>query len=166
MAGVNYFRAGVALGLLIIMSIRSNANTYTVTTATDFAVSGGVVTATGAIIGGAGAGQVSLRSAIIASNANAGADIILFSAALNGVPITLSIVNVGGVNEDACQTGDLDVLGSLTITGNGAASTIIQAGTTNANGIDKVFAINPICNIAVAFTISGVTIRNGRNTPA
>jgi hypothetical protein len=151
-------------GILLSVISPLMANTYTVNTATDFPVSGGVVTVTGAIIGGAGAGQVSLRSAIIASNANAGADIILFNAALNGVPITLSIVNAGGVNEDACQTGDLDVTGNLTITGNGAANTIIQAGTTNANGIDKVFAINPFCNVAIAFTITGVTIRYGRNS--
>ena len=166
MASAKHLKACVALGLLMIMSMKSNANTYTVTTATDFAVSGGVVTATGAILGGTGAGQVSLRSAIIAANANPVADIILFSAGLNGVPITLSIVNAGGANEDACQTGDLDVTDNLTITGNGSANTIVQAGTTNVNGIDKVFAINPFCDHAVAFTISGATIRYGRNSQA
>jgi len=154
----------VSNGLMLFFLSPVMAITYTVTTVTDFPVIGGVTTATGAIIGGAGAGQVSLRSAIIASNANVGADIILFNAALNGLPITLSIVNAGGLNEDMCQTGDLDVLGDLTITGNGAASTIIQAGSTNTNGIDKVFAINPFCNITIAFTITGTTIRHGRNS--
>ena len=59
---------------------------------------------------------------------------------------------------------DLDVTKTVTIGGNGAANTIIQAGTTNANGIDKVFGLNPICTASVSVAISGVTIRNGRNT--
>ena len=72
--------------------------------------------------------------------------------------------NAGGTNEDANATGDLDVNGSLTITGNGSANTIIQGGTTAANGIDKVFAFNPLCVTPMAFTVSGLTIRFGRNT--
>jgi hypothetical protein len=106
----------------------------------------------------------SLRDAIIFSNANAGTDTITFAAATNGIPFTLSIANTGGVNEDAAQKGDLDINDSVTIVGNGSGITIIQAGTNNANGIDKVFAVNPFCTSAVTASVSGVTIRYGRNT--
>jgi hypothetical protein len=111
-----------------------------------------------------GTGTCSLRDAIIFSNANAGTDTITFAAATNGVPFTLSIANTAGVNEDSAQKGDLDINDSVTIVGNGSGSTIIQAGTNNANGIDKVFAVNPFCASAVTASFSGVTIRYGRNT--
>jgi large repetitive protein len=117
---------------------------------------------------GAGA-NCSLREAITSANTNtafggcpagsAGLDVINLPAGT----YTLSIPN-GATNEDANASGDLDVTESLTIQGAGAGSTIIQAGTTNSNGIDKVFALNPICTSTVNVTIDGVTIRFGRNT--
>jgi CSLREA domain-containing protein len=111
----------------------------------------------------------SLREAITAANTDAafggcpggsGADVIVLGAGT----YTLSIANAGGNNEDANVTGDLDINSSLTIQGAGAGSTIIQAGTTTSNGIDKVFGANPTCAAGVSVTITGVTIRNGRNT--
>ena len=102
----------------------------------------------------------SLREAIVAANAAAGADSITLPAGT----YTLTIANTGGTNEDASAQGDLDVNDALTITGAGAATTIVQAGTTNSNGIDKVFAFNPICSTAVSSSMSGVTVRFGRNT--
>ncbi|MBK9736612.1 MAG: hypothetical protein IPO92_17295 [Saprospiraceae bacterium] len=154
----------IPLCLIFVVLVSSTTSLkaimYTVTTVTDFPVSGGVTTATGVIIGGAGAGQVSLRSAIIASNANVGADIILFNVSTNGTPFTLAIA---GANENGALTGDLDILDALTITGNGPANTIIQAGTNNTNGIDKVFSINPLFTTPFATTISGITIRFGKN---
>lgn len=101
----------------------------------------------------------SLREAITAANAAAGADIITLPAGT----YTLTIAN-GGANEDNNATGDLDITQDLTITGAGQATTIVQAGTTNANGIDKVFASNPICTTVVNTSLSGLTIRYGRNT--
>src|SRR5262245_44965460 len=86
----------------------------------------------------AAANDCSLRGAITKANALAGTDEIQFAAGTNGIPFTLTLTNVGGLNEDSNATGDLDVTDSLIITGNGYANTIIQAGTTNANGIDKV----------------------------
>ena len=111
----------------------------------------------------------SLREAITAANTDAafggcpagsGADVIVLGAGT----YTLSLANAGGNNEDANVTGDLDINSSLTIQGAGAGSTIIQAGTTTSNGIDKVFGVNPTCAAGVSVTITGVTIRNGRNT--
>ena len=121
--------------------------------------------------GAAGTG-CSLREAIYAANTNAafggcpagdpGADVISLPAGI----YTLTIPNAGGLNEDSNATGDLDVNESLTIQGGGSGSTIIQAGTDNTNGIDKVIALNPTCTAGVNVTISGVTVRYGRNSQA
>lgn len=135
------------------------AATYTVNRTDDIAPRG-----TGVTCITAASSDCTLREAIIKANANAGADTIVFAASTNGTPITLSIANAGGTNEDNSATGDLDVNDSLTITGNGSANTIIQAGTTASNGIDKVLAVNPFCTSPIAFAMSGVTIRFGRNT--
>lgn len=101
----------------------------------------------------------SLREAISAANATAGAHTINVPAGT----YTLTLANAGA-NEDNNATGDLDIKSNVTLVGAGAATTIIQAGTTAANGIDKVIAVNPICTTALNVSISGVTIRFGRNT--
>ncbi|MEO8673050.1 MAG: Calx-beta domain-containing protein [Tahibacter sp.] len=102
----------------------------------------------------------SLREAIGAANAAAGADSIVLPAGT----YQLTISNTSGVNEDNNAQGDLDVNAALTITGAGAASTIVRAGTTTSNGIDKVFAFNPLCVSPMATAISGITVSFGRNT--
>jgi len=110
-------------------------------------------------------GDCTLREAIIAANSNAGTDTIAFATALNGVPITLTQTGVDPA-EDAADYGDLDILESVIITGNGSANTIIRAGATAYGGIDKIFAVNPNCSAAgpaVSLTMSGVTLENGHN---
>ncbi len=102
----------------------------------------------------------SLREAISAANASAGADAIVVPAGT----YTLTIANAGGTNEDNNATGDLDINGPVSISGAAQTTTIIQAGTTNANGIDKVIAFNPICTSAVNMSLSDVTVRFGRNS--
>ena len=102
----------------------------------------------------------SLRGAISKANAVAGADMINLPAGT----YTLTAANAAA-NEDSNATGDLDITQDLTITGlGGQAATIIQAGTTNTNGIDKVFASNPFCTSVVNTSFSGITVRYGRNT--
>ena len=101
-----------------------------------------------------------LRAAIMETNALAGADSITLPAGT----YQLTLANAGGVNEDGNLTGDLDINDSLTINGAGAGSTIIEAGTNNTNGIDKVIAINPICTSPINVTITGVTVSFGRNS--
>ena len=105
-----------------------------------------------------------MREAIIAANNTAGADTILFSAALNGTPITLTRTG----DDNLASIGDLDINDSVTITGNGAANTIIQ-GASNAAFAgsigDKVIGINQDgTHNGLTVTISGVTIRYGRNS--
>ncbi len=103
----------------------------------------------------------SLREAIDAANVNGlGADTVSIPAGT----YTLTITNAGGVDENVNDTGDLDVIGVTALIGAGAASTIIQAGTTNANGIDKVLAFSPGCFSGISSSLSGVTVRFGRNT--
>jgi CSLREA domain-containing protein len=77
----------------------------------------------------------SLREAIIAANANAGADVIT-------LPAGHYTLTIAGTNEDAGATGDLDIVGDLTINGAGASTTIVDGG-----GIDRVF------HIVSAFTV-------------
>src|SRR4051794_1186312 len=83
---------------------------------------------------GCDVGGCSLREAILDANGFIGDDTIVLPAAT----ITLSIA---GQQEDASATGDLDITSNITISGAGAESTFIRAGTTTANGIDRVIQI-------------------------
>lgn len=102
----------------------------------------------------------SLREAISAANLSAGADSIVLPAGT----YQLTIANTGGLNEDDNNQGDLDVNDALSINGGGSATTIVRAGSTTSNGIDKVFAFNPYCASPMATGISGITVSFGRNT--
>lgn len=99
------------------------------------------------------AGDVcTLRAAVQEANALAGDDTIV-------LPAGTYTLTIAGQGEDSAATGDLDITsGALTIIGAGAGSTIVEGGTSQALGVDRVF------HITGAFTvnISGVTIRNGR----
>ena len=100
----------------------------------------------------------SLREAVVASNANGVAsDLVTFS---NNTP-TLTIVG----NENSGAGGDLDINGSLTVMGNGAATTILSTTyTASGNNDHKVFGVNQdgtFPSLAVGF--SGVTVQNGVN---
>ena len=96
-------------------------------------------------------GQTSLREAVCAANSNADADSITFS--VNG-----TFALIGAANEDSSGTGDLDILRSLTITGNGVANTIIDG-----SGNDRVFDVYPPA--AIDFGFFNLTVQNG-NTSA
>jgi len=100
-------------------------------------------------------GDCSLREAIQAANtdsavsgcpAGSGADTIV-------LPVGIYTLTIAGVDENDNATGDLDVSGSLTISGASAGETII-----NAAGIDRVLDLRPGAGTVV---IAGVTIFNG-----
>ena len=141
----------------MLVARHTQANFYTVTGTvdnTDAATHGGSGTV------GAPFQMSSLRGAIIAANANGGADTITLPAG------TYTLTRVG--NDSTCQNGDLDINGSLTINGAGPATTIVQGATdaafTGSIG-DKIFGINQdgtFTNLTVL--LSGMTIRYGRNT--
>jgi CSLREA domain-containing protein len=106
------------------------------------------VTKTDDTADGACDSDCSLREAIIAANANPGADTITLPAK----PYTLTI---GGAGEDNSATGDLDIADDVTIDGAGAGQTIIKGG---AGWDDRIFDI-PAWGISV--TLNDMTIANG-----
>ena len=95
-------------------------------------------------------GNITLRSAIIESNALAGLDTIQLEAGT----YTLSLAGAG---EDAAATGDLDITGSLDIIGRG-----INTTTIDANDLDRVLHIPDDANIVVRLT--DLTLTNGAVT--
>ncbi len=78
-------------------------------------------------------GNTSLRAAIQEANATPGAAKII-------VPADNYVLTIQGDGEDAAATGDLDITDDLTIRGDGAKTTIIDAG--GADGLDdRVFEV-------------------------
>lgn len=107
-------------------------------------------------------GLCSLREAVIAANtdtatggcpAGSGPDAITFSKALPQ-PVTITLTK-NGANEDAANSGDLDLIGTVTITG--TAGLVIDG-----NGIDRVFEVL----LGARVTLSQVTLRNGYSSVA
>jgi CSLREA domain-containing protein len=92
------------------------------------------------------AGTCTLRAAVQEANARAGGDTIM-------VPAGTYLLTIEGRGEDMALTGDLDIRVDVTITGAGAASTVVDG-----NGTDRVFEI---ANSMAVVTISSLTIRNG-----
>ncbi len=97
------------------------------------------------------AGECTLRAAIMEANAIAGTKVIT-------LPAGTYTLTIPGANEDFSLMGDLDINTTLTLNGAGAASTIIQAGTTTAGGIDRVFHVL----VGGVATIDSVTITHGK----
>ena len=103
-------------------------------------------------------GNCTLREAVIAANtdtavdrcpAGSGSDIVL----LRGGTFTLTLT---GPNEDAGHSGDLDIVGGLTIRGAGAGVTILDGGAFE-DYPDRVLHVL----VGAAVIVSGVTIRGG-----
>jgi len=100
-------------------------------------------------------GDLSLREAIIAANADPNPSTITFASALDGLLIAIYL-GVGGAAEDAAAGGDLDITSEITITGNGATNTVIDAGGV-AGLEERVLHILSGGNL----TLDGVTISGG-----
>jgi trimeric autotransporter adhesin len=103
-----------------------------------------------------GNGVCTLRAAIQEANAAGSGQIVVPSGTY-----TLMLAGAGATN-----VGDLDITGNVTVTGAGAATTIVQACTVDqlsaacpsGQGIaDRVLQIQPGAHV----TLSGITIRNG-----
>ena len=89
----------------------------------------------------------SLREAVIGSNLNPEVDTIV-------VPAGTYSLTIAGSNDDAAETGDLDLTDSVILQGAGASSTIIQQTT-----VDRVFEVLSGSDVDV----SGVTVTGGDN---
>jgi CSLREA domain-containing protein len=104
------------------------------------------------------AGACTLRAAIQETNALPGADTVM-------VPAGTYTLTIPGRGETAAATGDLDITDNLTVTGAGAAATIVEPCTPSpvtapCSGIDRVFHVDPN-GAGIDVTISGMTIQNG-----
>ena len=102
----------------------------------------------------------SLREAILKANAPPLAtDTIMVPAGT----FTLTLPRINGVYNGI--QGTLEVLDSVNIIGAGQATTIIQAGTSNATGVDILMSVNedisPLSNASAS--ISNLTMRFGHN---
>jgi uncharacterized repeat protein (TIGR01451 family) len=101
----------------------------------------------------------SVRQAILKANATAGTDTIMVPAGT----FTLTLARSNGVYDG--KQGTLEVLDSVNIVGAGQNSTVIQAGTSNATGVDMLMAvnedINPLSNASAS--ISNLTLKFGHN---
>ena len=141
----------VAAALVSLIAAPSRivyAATFSVTSRLD-----GVDAAPGNSVCATAAGLCTLRAAVQEANAAPGADTISLPAGI----YTLTIVGQG---EQAAATGDLDLSGQITLTGAGAKTTIIQAGTAPGTGVDRVLDVRP----GAVAVISGVTLRYGTTT--
>lgn len=116
--------------------------TITVTQTTD--IVNGTVSSVAALIGSDGGDGISLREAILAVNNGSGGDVILID------PGTYTL-SFGSAGEDAAAGGDLDILKDVTITGAGAATTVIDG-----NGIDRVFEV-----VSGTVSITDVAVQGG-----
>jgi CSLREA domain-containing protein len=126
-------RTGVLTALLACASSAAYASDFAVTKNTDSN-------------DGLCAVDCSLREAIVAANALAGADRIILTA---GATYILSIGPFDPAGLIVPGAGDLDITDTLTIEGNGS--------TVDANDIDRVFDIQG----AFTVTVNNLTIRNG-----
>ena len=90
----------------------------------------------------------SLREAIIAANAAAGADRV-------SLPAGTYLLAIAGTNEDAGSTGDLDISDTLLLTGAGMSQT-----TIDGQQLDRVLDLR-----SGELTISGITIQHGQSAP-
>ncbi|HAA48796.1 MAG TPA: hypothetical protein DCE43_03705, partial [Planctomycetaceae bacterium] len=95
-------------------------------------------------------GNITLRSAIMESNAVSGEDTIQLEAGT----YTLSLA---GADEDAAATGDLDITDTLNIIGRG-----INTTTIDANDLDRLLHIPDDANFDVRLT--DLTLTNGAVT--
>lgn len=90
-------------------------------------------------------GLLSLREAVLQSNATAGSDAIL-------LPAGTYDLTLAGAEEDGGLTGDLDLNGHLTIRGAGAGATILDGA-----GLDRVFDVHEDATVS----LSNMTIQGG-----
>ena len=102
---------------------------------------------------GACDGDCSLREAIIAANQSQFDDIIW-------VPSGTYTLTLEGSGEDDALTGDLDIASSLAIVGDGAETTIIDAGGMTSDP-DRVLHIDPAGSGAYEVNLWGLTITGG-----
>ena len=89
--------------------------------------------------------QCTLRAAVMETNSLAGAHEIHLDSG--------TYILLGGADEDNSQSGDLDVKGSITVSGSDIGPTVIDGGAT-----DRIFQVFG----GAALTLRSVSLRNGK----
>ena len=99
-------------------------------------------------------GDCSLREAILAANNNSVVDACVAGTGDDTItlPAGTYTLTIAGRGENSNITGDLDILGNLTLAGADAATTLIDGGQ-----LDRVIEVRS----SASLTISNVTITNG-----
>ena len=97
-----------------------------------------------------GAGNCTLRAAIIEANALPGADTIV-------LPEGTYLLTIEGSGEGGSFSGDLNINSNVTILGAGSGKTIIDGNKGTASDPDRVFHVSDDGSLAM----SDVTIQNG-----
>jgi CSLREA domain-containing protein len=99
-------------------------------------------------------GNCSLREALQAANLDTAVDACPAGSGADTIylPTGVYTLSIAGAGEDQGLTGDLDILGDVTITGSGEGATIVDGG-----GLDRVFHV--VGNYQVK--IANLTVRNG-----
>ncbi|MFK7802768.1 MAG: choice-of-anchor Q domain-containing protein [Anaerolineae bacterium] len=99
--------------------------------------------------------QCSLRAAIDESNA-------LPREFMISLPAGNHTIKRAGIQEDANQTGDFDILDDVSIVGAAEDTSFIQGGADQNSGLDRVFHV---LTGTTNLTISNVTVRYGHIPP-
>ena len=146
-------RLASALVFLLVLAGTSRAATFSVNSTADAvdANPGNGVCATAG-------GVCTLRAAIQEANILGGGPHTI------NVPAGTYTLTIAGTGENSAARGDLDINAGMTISGAGAGSTIIQAGTNPTNGIDRVFDVDPAATGGFTVGMSNMTIQYGRET--
>lgn len=98
-------------------------------------------------------GACTLRAAVEEANALAGPDEIALAAGTY-------LLTLAGAGEDAAASGDLDVTESVTVTGAGAAATVID-GNGAVTGDRVIHVLDPL-ELGLTAELRGLTLRRGR----
>ena len=99
-------------------------------------------------------GVCSLREAIVASNAHPEVTDITVPADADDYTLTIPKDSSNDDGED----GDLDVSESVSINGDGAGTTIVEAGETPGTGVDRVFHVR---TPGTDLDLNDLTVRHG-----
>ena len=150
---VVWWAAIVAMATWCALPGEALADTFTVTSSADASFSGPPGGTVFCVTPQPSGTTCTLRAAIQQSNALGGAQTITLPAR------TYTLAQTG--DDDTALNGDLDITANITITGAGAATTIIQGCNVSANPdcppVDRIFDVRP----GGTLRLSGVTVRRG-----
>ena len=144
------FMVSVALAIGMLMA-------FTATIQAAYKPQGTAITVTDTGDDNAPNGNCTLREAVIAANTDSAVDNCPAGDGLDTIILPPGAYALGleGYDEDASQTGDLDIIASVTIGGAGATTSIVSGSG------DRVLDIDPTQTGNVNVNLFGLTVRSG-----